>query len=157
MEQLTAAHRTLPFDTRVRVLNLANNKAVEVRITDRGPFVDGRIIDLSHAAARAIDLIGPGTAMVRLEIVGAPAVVAPAFFAVQVGSFRDRRNAERLRTEMESRYGAARLVERQGNPMIWRVIVGREQTQDGAASLANRIRQEGNEKSSAFVVRVDSV
>src|SRR5262249_10810126 len=72
MEQLTAAHRTLPFDARVRVLNLANSKTVEVRITDRGPFVDGRIIDLSHAAARAIDMIGPGTAMVRLEIVGAP-------------------------------------------------------------------------------------
>ena len=65
MEQLTAAHRTLPFDTWVRVVNLLNEKAVDVRITDRGPFVDGRIIDLSRAAARAIDVIGPGTAKVR--------------------------------------------------------------------------------------------
>src|SRR5262245_47692786 len=64
MEQLTAAHRTLPFQTWVRVENLTNRKTVEVRITDRGPFVDGRIIDLSHAAAKSIDMIGPGTARV---------------------------------------------------------------------------------------------
>src|SRR2546425_5336798 len=73
MEKMTAAHRTLPFGTWVLVTNLANNKTVEVRITDRGPFIDGRIIDLSHAAARAIDLIGPGTARVRVEIISAPA------------------------------------------------------------------------------------
>src|SRR5579885_1175093 len=59
MEKLVAAHRTLPFDTWVRVENLDNGKEVEVRIIDRGPFVAGRIIDLSHAAARAIGMIGP--------------------------------------------------------------------------------------------------
>src|SRR5438105_6010495 len=69
MEKMTAAHRTLPFDTWVRVRNLANNKTVDVRITDRGPFVGGRIVDLSHAAALAIDLIGPGTAKVKLTVV----------------------------------------------------------------------------------------
>ncbi len=62
MEKLTAAHRTLPFGTWVHVVNLANQKSVDVRIIDRGPFVDGRVIDLSHAAAQAIDLIGPGVA-----------------------------------------------------------------------------------------------
>ena len=72
MEKLTAAHRTLPFDTWVEVRNLANEKTVTVRITDRGPFVDGRIIDVSKAAARAIDLIGPGVARVRLTIVAPP-------------------------------------------------------------------------------------
>ncbi len=60
MEKLTAAHRTLPFDTWVRVENISNGKTVEVRITDRGPFVGDRIIDLSHAAAREIEMIGPG-------------------------------------------------------------------------------------------------
>src|SRR5438067_9814357 len=60
MEKLTAAHRTLPFDTWVHVVNTSNQKTVDVRIIDRGPFVDGRIIDLSHAAARQIELIGPG-------------------------------------------------------------------------------------------------
>src|SRR5271165_6580592 len=56
MEKLVAAHRTLPFNTWVRVTNLTNGKTVDVRITDRGPFIDGRVIDLSHAAARAIDM-----------------------------------------------------------------------------------------------------
>ncbi len=62
MEKMTAAHRTLPFGTWVRVKNLANSRTVEVRITDRGPFVGGRILDLSHAAAVTLDMIGPGTA-----------------------------------------------------------------------------------------------
>jgi len=69
MEKLTAAHRTLPFETWVHVTNLSNDKSVDVRITDRGPFVEGRIIDLSHAAARAIDLIGPGVTRVRVKVI----------------------------------------------------------------------------------------
>jgi rare lipoprotein A len=72
MEQLTAAHQTLPFQTMVEVTNLDNGKRVVVRINDRGPFVKGRIIDLSHAAAKQIDMIGPGTARVRLKVVYAP-------------------------------------------------------------------------------------
>src|SRR2546425_10922641 len=74
MDKMTAAHRTLPFGTWARVTNLGNDKTVDVRIIDRGPFIDGRIIDLSHAAARAIDLIGPGVTQVRVEIISAPAV-----------------------------------------------------------------------------------
>jgi rare lipoprotein A len=72
MEKMTAAHRTLPFQTWVRITNLRNGLAVEVRITDRGPFVEGRIIDLSKAAARQIQLLGPGVASVRLEVINAP-------------------------------------------------------------------------------------
>ena len=68
MEKLTAAHRTLPFNTWVEVTNLTNGKKVRVRITDRGPFVGGRIIDLSRAAAREIEMIGPGIAPVRIEV-----------------------------------------------------------------------------------------
>ena len=155
MEQLTAAHRTLPFETWVKVQNLTNRKSVEVRITDRGPFVGERIIDLSHAAARAIEMIGPGTARVRLEIIRAPAAAEPATFAVQVGAFRERPNAERARARMASRYGAARLVLQQGNPDIWRVLVGSETTEEAASALAERIRQEIGERN-AFVVRLDS-
>jgi len=69
MNDLTAAHRTLPFNTRVKVTNLSNGKSVVVRINDRGPFKKNRIIDLSLAAAKKIDLIGPGSAKVRLDIV----------------------------------------------------------------------------------------
>ena len=72
MNRFTAAHRTLPFGTWVQVTNLANTKRVAVRITDRGPFIDGRIIDLSRAAAKQIDLIGPGTSRVQLRVVRAP-------------------------------------------------------------------------------------
>jgi rare lipoprotein A len=157
MEKLTAAHRTLPFNTWVRVLDLDNHRAVDVRIMDRGPFVDGRIIDLSHAAARAIGMIGPGLARVRVEVIRSPEAVPPAVFAVQVGAFQDRRNAERLRAEMESRYGSARLVLRPGNPDMWRVLAGSETTEDGARSLADRIRKQTSEKIAAFVVRVDSI
>jgi len=157
MEQMTAAHRTLPFNTWVRVYDLDTNKNIDLRITDRGPFVDGRIIDISHAAARAIDMIGPGTARVRIEVIRLPEVLEPAIFAVQVGAFRDRENAERVRQEMESRYGAARVVLRTGNPNVWRVLVGTESTQNQAASLAERIRRENHEKNAPFVVRVDSV
>jgi len=157
MEQMTAAHRTLPFGTMVRVHDLDNEKTVDVRINDRGPFVDGRIIDLSHAAARAIDMIGPGTARVSLEILSLPTALAPAAFGVQVGAFRYRENAEKLRAEMEARYGRARLVERSDTPELWRVVVGQEPTEAGADALAARIRAENSAITAAFVVRLDSV
>lgn len=69
MNDLTAAHRTLPFGTKIRVTNTANDKSVVVRIIDRGPYVEGRIVDLSLAAAKQIGMIGSGTARVRLEVV----------------------------------------------------------------------------------------
>lgn len=158
MEKMTAAHCTLPFNTWVRVYDLDNNRTTEVRIIDRGPFVSGRIIDLSHAAARQLEMIGPGLARVRIEVIRTPPGAAqPGLFAVQVGAFRDRANAERLRSRMEARYGTARLLDRAENPSVWRVLVGAEPTEDGANRLAERIRQDSVEKTPAFVVRIDSV
>jgi rare lipoprotein A len=157
MEQMTAAHRTLAFGTMVRVHDLDNEKSVDVRINDRGPFVDGRIIDLSHAAARAVEMIGPGTARVRLEILNAPVPVGQTYFAVQVGAFRNRDSAERLRQAMEAKYGRARLVARADTPGLWHVVVGKEPTENGASALAGRIRGEDGAVTSAFVVRLDSV
>jgi rare lipoprotein A len=153
---MTAAHRTLPFGTWVRVHDLDNSKSVDVRINDRGPFVDGRIIDISHAAARAIEMIGPGIANVRLEIMSQPAARVPAQYAVQVGAFRNRENAERVCSQMQARYGAARLVLRSGNPALWRVLVGRESTEDGAGALAQRIRAESPASTASFIVRLDA-
>jgi rare lipoprotein A len=155
MEKLTAAHRTLPFNTWVRVENLANRKTVDVRIIDRGPFVDGRIIDLSHAAAREIDLLGPGIGKVRLVVIQEPQPAAGALFAVQVGAFSQRVNADRLRAQMASRYGAAKVLARADKPNVWRVLVGEEGTEEGAEALAQRIRENSVEKSTAFVVRID--
>jgi len=74
--ELTAAHPSLPLGTRAMVTNLSNGRAVEVRINDRGPFVDGRVIDLSYAAARSVGMIGPGTARVRVEVLDSPTQVA---------------------------------------------------------------------------------
>jgi len=73
MEKLTAAHRTLAFDTWVEVTNLENKKHVDVRITDRGPFINGRIIDLSLAAAREIDMVQAGIVRVRIKVIRKPA------------------------------------------------------------------------------------
>lgn len=151
---MTAAHRTLPFDTIVRVVNLNNQESVEVRITDRGPFVDGRIIDLSHAAAKAIDMLGPGIAPVRMEIVNLPET-AVGVFAVQVGAFRNKTNAERLRAKMADQYGSAKIVQRADTPGLWRVLVGSEKTEQGADALRLRIQQESGERI-GFVVRLDS-
>src|SRR4051812_9368455 len=72
MEKMTAAHRTLPFDTWVRVYDLDNNRTTEVRIIDRGPFIGGRIIHLSHPPPRALAVIGPGVADGRLQTMNAP-------------------------------------------------------------------------------------
>ncbi len=154
MERMTAAHRTLPFGTWVRVRNLDNARTVDVRINDRGPFFDGRVIDVSRAAAEAIGLLVPGTAKVRLEVIAAPAIAASDYFAVQVGAYRDRGNAERVARDMEQQYGSVRLILREGNPSVWRVLVGLEATQEGASALAERLRRAGSKEE--FIVRVDA-
>lgn len=155
MEKMTAAHRTMPFDTWVRVRNLTNDRTVDVRIQDRGPFIDGRIIDLSHAAARTIDLIGPGIAKVKLTVIAPPKQIAiarqPELFAVQVGAFRDRERAQAIAMAMEE-FGPVRIVPRPGKTIVYRVLVGEEQLETDALALAQRIRIAGSE---SFVVRLD--
>lgn len=169
MEQFTAAHRTLPFGTWVTVHDLDNGKSVNVRITDRGPFVAGRVIDLSRAAARSIDMIGPGLARVRLEVIPPPpnatppsapppeVATTPTWFAVQVGAFQDRDRAERLRVVLVKEYGAAEVVRRDGKPVLWRVLVGREATLESANGLAQRLRSEQTGLAETLVVRLDDL
>jgi len=153
METLVAAHRVMPFNTWLKVTNLSNNKTVSVRIIDRGPFVDGRIIDLSKAAARQIEMLGPGIGRVRLEVIAAPTdIPADDFYAVQVGAFSVYENAERLRAGYEQRFGAAKLVPMQGTLPRWRVLVGKEPTVAGAQQLAATLTAE---KRDVFVVRLD--
>lgn len=153
MEKLTAAHRTLPFDTWVRVHDLDNGKKIDVRITDRGPFIRGRIIDLSKAAARDIDMLRPGLAKVRIEVIRPPErVVASNLFGVQVGAFQDKGNAERIRKAMEKNHGSAQLIQREGAQTVWRVVVGSEASEEAALALAEKLR---SEEPAAFVVRLD--
>ena len=110
--KMTAAHRDLPLGTVVDVTNLDNGRTARVRINDRGPFVHGRVIDLSHAAASELGLIGPGTGPIRITIVEQGPVPTPAApggsWAVQVGSFgqpgRAEAHADRLRAAGFSAY-----------------------------------------------------
>ena len=108
MNDLTAAHRALPFGTHVLVTNLANDRTVVVRINDRGPFVRGRVIDLSYAAARVLGLVGPGTARVRLEVLGGVVEPAPrpeeAGIWLQVGAFSVQENAYALKKRLDGTY-----------------------------------------------------
>ena len=109
MNDLTAAHRTLPFGTHVLVANLENDRTVVVRINDRGPFVRGRVIDLSYAAGRVLGLIGPGTARVRLEVLGGAAGPAPpaatgAAIWLQVGAFSVQENAYALKKRLDGSF-----------------------------------------------------
>jgi rare lipoprotein A len=156
MEKLTAAHRALPFGTHVRVESLANHNSVDVRINDRGPFTENWIIDLSYAAARSLDMIGPGTVKVQIEVLTIPGTSGGEYYAVQVGAFQDRKRAERLRKDMERQYGTAKLIEKDGNPILWRVLVGKMSTMEAADTLARRIRKENSAQAgAAFVVHFD--
>jgi rare lipoprotein A len=172
MAMLTAAHPALPFQTWVEVTNLSNGKQVDVRITDRGPFVHGRIIDLSMAAARQIDMVRSGTARVRLKVIAAPADSAPEIaapvnalahpeagadgYAVQAGAFSDPAHAEALREKLP--YADARVLEphgepdgdRPGNPPLWRVLVGHALNLQAATALAADVEKTTGQ---AFVVK----
>lgn len=153
MYQLTAAHRTLPFGARVRVTNKNNGKQTEVRINDRGPFVANRVIDLSYGAARALDMIGTGTAPVRLEMIEGTNPYTGSF-AVQVGAFLLQENADRLRASFGDRYGPVEVVAFDSpNGRFYRVRVGRLPTENGALQLQDQLRAEG--QTATFVVRLD--
>jgi rare lipoprotein A len=152
--QLTAAHLTMPFETRVKVTNLENNLSVTVRITDRGPFVKGRILDLSQEAARQIRMIGAGTALVRLEVLSSQGASGAGSYAVQVGAFRERTAAEQLQRRLQARYGGAFVEPFEGNDgLFYRVRVGPKPSAREAQSLATQL---GSENLSGFVVRLSN-
>jgi len=158
--KLTAAHRTLPFGTRVRVTNLDNGRTVEVRITDRGPFVEGRAIDLSRAAAGTIGLLGSGVGPVRIEVL-APAVMAraepvatarspapvpnpPRTYVVEVGRLRDAALAARLRDVLAGRFPDARVAAAPARgDGRYRVQLGPFQGEDEARAHAERVTRLG--------------
>ena len=153
MYKLTAAHRTLPFETMVRVTNLNNGKSTVVRITDRGPFVDNRIIDLSLAAAREVDSVGSGVVPVRVEVLGGVDPTA-GFFTVQVGAFRERANAEHLRDRLSVSYSPI-YVQPYDSPdgIFYRVHVGRVSGEDAARQLSEQLRD--REGFTPLVTRLD--
>ncbi|MGH9356926.1 MAG: septal ring lytic transglycosylase RlpA family protein [Terriglobia bacterium] len=160
MYALTAAHRTLPFGTMVRVHNLQNGKTVDVRINDRGPFIRGRIIDLSYSAAKAVSMVGPGYARVELEILN-PSVVSgpeamPGIYAVQVGAFRDSGNAQSLKAAIEPHFGpvAVQAYDSPAQGHLYRVRVGQLNNEGTANQLAGDITRAGL-AAHTYVVRLN--
>ncbi len=158
MYAMTAAHKTLPLGTYVRVHNLRNGKSVDVRVNDRGPFVRGRIIDLSHTAAKRIDIVGPGTGRVRVVALGAPrsaptAHTKPQYvpidyysgnFTFQVGAFAERANAVRLVAKLDRRYKNAHMTTFfDGQRTFYRVRVGRSNNLEEAIGYEQELIRDG--------------
>jgi rare lipoprotein A len=135
--EMTAAHNTLPLNSIVRVVNLKSNQSTVVRITDRGPFVGDRIIDLSAAAAKAVNVYLPGTARVRLDVLQAPRPIETGGrWCVQIGAFDTESAAMHMKKKLLHRYPDAQLLQFKGPTGYWVRI---------------RVAQEG----AAFMVRLD--
>lgn len=147
MNDMTAAHQTLPFGTYVMVTNLDNDRSAVVRINDRGPFVKGRIIDLSYATAQVLGIVGPGTARVRLDVLRgfkAPdsAGRPPAAVWIQIGAFSVQENAYAIMRRLEKTYpGVAVSQIKTANGTYFRVRVKTDEA--GAKGLAERLAGEG--------------
>jgi len=111
MHAMTAAHRTLPLGSIVRVTNVNGGESCVVRITDRGPFIGGRILDLSRAAAEKLELVRKGTGQVRLEVLQTPAPIGTGGkWAVQIGGFGDEEAARDLAGHLSRRYHSAKVL-----------------------------------------------
>lgn len=146
MDDLTAAHKTLPFNTVVRVENLTNGRTVVVRINDRGPYVGDRVIDLSRRAAQDIDMIGPGTAPVRLTLMEKgdapvhPSTIRRELFTVQIGSYESRKDAR----QKASTVRGATVEQRVANgKTVFRVYYGAYKSREQAERILRRLNAKG--------------
>lgn len=143
---LTAANRTLPFNTFVKVIDLDNGRSVVVRINDRGPYARGRIIDLSYAAAKELHMLGPGTARVKLVLVrGNMRAInrskqfnnGSELYTIQIGSFTDRRSAEDKRRGIGNTWIQKTVV---NGSRVYRVFYGRYRSREEARENLGKLR-----------------
>jgi rare lipoprotein A len=146
--ELTAAHQTLPLGTRVMVTNLENGSATEVLVNDRGPFAKGRIIDLSYAAAQSIHMVGPGTALVRLDVIDSPlpidSIRSSLDYTLQIGSFSQLENAQQLRERLAKSFADVRIAPLQSHATIYyRVHLGSFSNRAAAEEQARQVSQAG--------------
>lgn len=143
MDKMTAAHRTLPFGTQVQVTNLENGRKAEVKINDRGPFVPERIIDLSYAAAKKLEMLIAGVVPVRLQLLFLPKGDSGKF-VVQAGVFSNRDAALQLKERLGKKDGPVSITN-EGTPWgpIHRVLVGELSKEEEAVRLADSLRREG--------------
>lgn len=154
MNAMTAAHRTLPLGSIVRITNLTTGNSALVRITDRGPFVEGRIVDLSVAAAKAVDVYLAGLAKVRLEVLQAPRPLdTSGSWAVQIGPFKAQKAAAKLSEHLQRRYQTAKVL-KFGSPTgdWWVRVRVLDDDRQRATALA---RETKSDEGSVFLVRLD--
>src|SRR5574340_1596724 len=153
MYAFTAAHKDLPLGSIIKVTNLENGRHTKVVINDRGPFVAGRIIDLSYSAARAIGITASGTAIVRIELLGREQRYVREVsiqdsgageYTVQLGAFVERDNAERLKTVLGWKHQGAYIMKAEvSGKTFYRVRIGKSRTKDEALGLARSLAEEG--------------
>lgn len=167
MYAMTAAHKTLPLGIFVRVENQSNGRSEVVRVNDRGPFVAGRVIDLSYAAANVLGVVGPGTAPVIVTALGyqhpsadgsvtysLPPSIDRGPFAVQVGAFTQLQNGQRLRNTLQQRYGYADIRQAQINgQLFYRVRAGKYSSLTDARQAQQDFLQAGY--GAGFIVAID--
>jgi rare lipoprotein A len=139
MHAITAAHRTLPLGTLIEVRNLENGRTLVARVNDRGPWIDGRIVDLSMAAAQELGIYESGLARVRVTAVGGALEPATGYW-VQVGAFRDEHNARALQAELEHRYPGTAV---RADASWWRVQIPSGATRRAATRLERALRRAG--------------
>lgn len=151
-DAMTAAHRTLPFGSLVRVTNLKTGEAVLVRINDRGPFVEGRVIDLSRAAAKTAGVWRPGIAKVRLDVLETPAPIdRGGRWCVQIGAFDDRDQATELKLRLARKYSSAKVIQFSGPTGEWVRIRVLEDDKRRAQEVADNTRT----SAPVWLVRMD--
>ncbi|MEK6744049.1 MAG: septal ring lytic transglycosylase RlpA family protein [Nitrospirota bacterium] len=151
MNSISAAHRTLPLGTVLSVTNLDNFKSIKVRINDRGPFVKGRVLELSFGAAKELGFASQGTARVKLESL--EAVRDPAVFTVQAAAFAEEDNARTLKTRLQRKYETVYIVSHESNvSKFYRVRVGAYTSEEKAERVAGKLTLDGLEP---VVVRKD--
>jgi rare lipoprotein A len=151
--EMTAAHNTLPLNSIVRVVNLKSNQSTVVRITDRGPFIGDRIIDLSAAAAQAVNVYLPGTAQVRLDVLEAPhPIETGGRWCVQIGAFKTQSDAIGLKAQLERRYPGAQVLQFKGPTGYWVRIRVAKDDKEKTREVYQRTRVD---EGGVFMVRLD--
>jgi rare lipoprotein A len=152
-DAMTAAHRTLPMGSLIVVTNEQTGQSAVMRVTDRGPFVQGRVLDLSKASAKAIGVYLPGTGHVRIDVYQTPKPMEPGGrWCVQIGAFQHERKAEKLRDQLEDEYANSNVIDFQGPTGYWVRIRPQGDNRQQAERIAQRLRPaEGD----AYLVRLD--
>ena len=150
---LTAAHRTLPMGSLIVVTNLKTGQASAMRITDRGPFVDGRILDLTVASAKATGVYRTGLAHVRIDVYETPKPIdRGGRWCVQIGAFHSEHQAKKLRSQLEHKYPGSNVIEFPGEDSYWVRIRPQGDNREQAELIARRLRPAEGE---AFLTRLD--